>query len=126
MRNDLLVGVPSRSRETDNVGARVEVDDLGEFEVGGGLASEGEDEEGEEEGTEEHESEEGRDDPVQFVHESGEREDEDEEGDCIGKEDVTWELIEKPPVFRHHEYDKECELGGDRHNHSDHFRGVEV
>ena len=58
MRNDLLVSVPGRSCEADDVGACIEVDDLGEFKVGGGSACEREDEEGEEEGAEVDEGEE--------------------------------------------------------------------
>jgi len=126
MRNDLLVSVPSWSREADDVGPCIEVDNLGEFDVGGGLAGEGEDEEGEEESTKEDESKEGRNGPVQFVHESGERKDEDEEGGSIDKEDVARELVTKPSVFRYHEYDEECELSSNRHDHSDYFCGVEV
>ena len=122
----LLIGVPGRSCEADDVGACVEVDDLGEFEVGRGSVCEGEDEEGEKEGTEKNEGEEGWNDPVQFMHECSRREDEEEDGGSVDKENVAWELVEEPPVLHDHEYDEERELGGDRHNHDDHSRGVEI
>ena len=126
MRNDLLVGVPGRSREADDVGACVEVDDLGEFEVGGGSTSEGKNEEGEKEGSKEDESEERWNGPVKPVHERGKWEDEDEEGGSVDEEDIAWELVAEPPILHDHEYDEERELGGNRHNQRNHFRGVEL
>lgn len=121
-----MLGVPARSCEANDVGACIKVDNLGESEVGGKSACVREDEEREEEGTKENEGEEGWNGPVQFMHESSKREDEEEDRDSVDKEDVAWELVAGPPVLRDHEYNEERELGSDRHNRGDHPPGVEL